>query len=240
MDELEISGKRYISAKRAGRENKYHPDYIGQLIRANKVVGQKVGRSWYVDEQSLTKYFSGEAAVAPKVVAAQVAVVQAVPQLIEPERPTVQPNPVQEYIPASMRVQPVQVQPATPAPEVKHEVYLEENPVPVSIAPQSRRGGLTYMSDESPLYPQVSKQAERSVEVVVEEATPMREQYIPRDVMATPKQKIGKGSVVVLATLGVLTFAVIAGASYLLNYTYSVEGENTSAATSFKSLRQNR
>ncbi len=56
MDELEISGKRYISSKRAGKEHNYHPDYIGQLIRANKIPGQKVGRSWYVDADALTTY----------------------------------------------------------------------------------------------------------------------------------------------------------------------------------------
>jgi len=60
MDELEISGKRYISTRRAGKENKYHSDYIGQLIRGGKVKGQKVGRSWYVDESSLATYLGKE------------------------------------------------------------------------------------------------------------------------------------------------------------------------------------
>lgn len=58
MDELEISGKRYISTRLAGKLHKYHPDYIGQLIRGKKIVGQKVGRSWYVDAESLAAYFS--------------------------------------------------------------------------------------------------------------------------------------------------------------------------------------
>jgi hypothetical protein len=65
MDELTIGGKRYISARRAAREHRYHSDYIGQLVRAGKVVGQKVGRSWYVEEDSLLKYFNGEAPQAP-------------------------------------------------------------------------------------------------------------------------------------------------------------------------------
>ena len=56
MDELEISGKRYISTKRAGKDHKYHADYIGQLIRGKKVDGQKVGRSWYVNADSLATY----------------------------------------------------------------------------------------------------------------------------------------------------------------------------------------
>ncbi len=41
MDELEISGKRYISTRLAAKEHKYHADYIGQLIRAKKILGQK-------------------------------------------------------------------------------------------------------------------------------------------------------------------------------------------------------
>jgi len=61
MDELEISGKRYISTRLAAKEHKYHADYIGQLIRGKKILGQKVGRSWYVEEKSLAEYFGKEA-----------------------------------------------------------------------------------------------------------------------------------------------------------------------------------
>ena len=61
MDELIISGKRYISTRRAGKEHHYHSDYIGQLIRAGKVAGQKVGRAWYVSEASLAAHLRREA-----------------------------------------------------------------------------------------------------------------------------------------------------------------------------------
>ncbi|HVZ76265.1 MAG TPA: hypothetical protein VG934_03310 [Candidatus Paceibacterota bacterium] len=61
MDELEISGKRYISTRFAAKLHKYHADYIGQLIRGKKVPGQKVGRAWYVDAKALDAYFKGEA-----------------------------------------------------------------------------------------------------------------------------------------------------------------------------------
>lgn len=57
-----ISGKRYISTRRAGKEYHYHSDYIGQLIRAGKVAGQKVGRAWYVSEASLAAHLREEAA----------------------------------------------------------------------------------------------------------------------------------------------------------------------------------
>ena len=56
MDSLEIDGKAYISARRAAKEHGYVADYIGQLIRAGKLVGKKVGRAWYVDVESLDAY----------------------------------------------------------------------------------------------------------------------------------------------------------------------------------------
>ncbi len=60
MDELQISGKRFISSRRIARDNGYTADYIGQLIRGGKVTGQKVGRAWYVDAVSFHKYLGQE------------------------------------------------------------------------------------------------------------------------------------------------------------------------------------
>ena len=56
MDDLEISGKLYISSRKAAKQNKYHVDYIGQLVRSGKIVGIKVGRAWYVEAESLARY----------------------------------------------------------------------------------------------------------------------------------------------------------------------------------------
>lgn len=56
MDELLLSGKKHISTRRAAKENGYASDYIGQLIRAGKLAGQKVGRAWYVEEASLLSF----------------------------------------------------------------------------------------------------------------------------------------------------------------------------------------
>ncbi len=56
MDSLLIEGKYYISARRASAEQGYTTDYIGQLIRAHKLVGKKVGRAWYVEVESLEVY----------------------------------------------------------------------------------------------------------------------------------------------------------------------------------------
>lgn len=59
MDELEIKGKKYISSRRAAELTGYAKDYIGQLARAGKVPGTRVGRSWYVDEESLLSIGKG-------------------------------------------------------------------------------------------------------------------------------------------------------------------------------------
>ena len=63
MDELQISGKRFISARRIAKENGYTSDYIGQLIRGGKIHGQKVGRAWYVDAVSFDAYLGGGAKI---------------------------------------------------------------------------------------------------------------------------------------------------------------------------------
>ena len=60
MDELQISGKRFISSRRIARDNGYTSDYIGQLIRGGKVTGQKVGRAWYVDAVSFNTFLGSE------------------------------------------------------------------------------------------------------------------------------------------------------------------------------------
>ncbi|MFA5877625.1 MAG: hypothetical protein WC880_04685 [Candidatus Paceibacterota bacterium] len=53
MDELVISGKKYISSKRASELTGYAKDYIGQLARGSKVPATRIGRAWYVDEAAL-------------------------------------------------------------------------------------------------------------------------------------------------------------------------------------------
>ncbi len=62
MDELQISGRRYISSRRLAKENGYTADYLGQLIRGGKISGQKVGRAWYVDAESFEAYLGKEGA----------------------------------------------------------------------------------------------------------------------------------------------------------------------------------
>ncbi|MHB1089445.1 MAG: hypothetical protein ACYC19_11880 [Acidimicrobiales bacterium] len=54
--DLYFNNIKFISAKQAGLISGYSPDYIGQLCRSNKLVCQRVGKSWYIKEDSLTDY----------------------------------------------------------------------------------------------------------------------------------------------------------------------------------------
>lgn len=118
MDELEISGKRYISTRRAAREHGYHSDYMGQLVRGKKVLGQKVGRSWYIEEGSLNAYL-GKATLAPEPVPV-------------PKAPAPAPVPVEQVV---VEAPAVAAAPA-PAPVAAAEPVHHAAPQPVYAAPQ--------------------------------------------------------------------------------------------------------
>src|SRR3989344_172633 len=51
-----FDGKEYISASRASKKIGYASDYIGQLCRAKKIPGRLIGRTWYVDLDSLVEH----------------------------------------------------------------------------------------------------------------------------------------------------------------------------------------
>ncbi len=171
MDELEISGKRYISSKRIAKENKYHPDYMGQLIRAGRVAGTKVGRAWYVEEQSFLDYLGKErgpqVVTEPALVAASNVVDAGAPQGDGPRteqipsKESVYPEsthvaevfvPAEVSVPAEVHV-PI-VEEKIFIPEIKKEEPKKEEP---KVAPIMRKPTLTYISDSSPLFPEISK-----------------------------------------------------------------------------------
>jgi hypothetical protein len=53
---IEIEGREFISAKRASEIARYSPDYIGQLCRAGSVNARMLGRSWYIELQSILEH----------------------------------------------------------------------------------------------------------------------------------------------------------------------------------------
>ena len=53
---LIFDGKKFISAKEAGKLTGYAPDYVGQLSRGKKIEARLVGRTWYVSEESILSH----------------------------------------------------------------------------------------------------------------------------------------------------------------------------------------
>lgn len=65
-DELTLSGKRFVSSKRASDETGYTQDYIGQLARGGSIEAQRVGGLWYVALDSLQGYREADSRSEPR------------------------------------------------------------------------------------------------------------------------------------------------------------------------------
>ncbi|MDE1925444.1 MAG: hypothetical protein KGH79_04715 [Patescibacteria group bacterium] len=213
MDELEISGKRYISSKRAGKEHKYHPDYIGQLVRAGKVEGQKVGRAWYVDADSLSFYLSKDLGPREPVLADPGELVQKAEEektnedtQIEPE-----PEPVSEPQPIAVHVQKEEMPEMNETTSIQEEIKI----IPIKVA-KPRIGGLTYLVDEEPLFPAIKKHAVPMTTTPMMARTPVtisKENSTRILLAAKPKTKKRVSLVrpgLMLLALGCSTFAIVA------------------------------
>src|SRR3989344_5385776 len=159
MDELQISGKRYISSRRVARENGYTQDYVGQLIRAGKVVGQKVGRAWYVDADSFSVYLglspSEQVAVSEPVVVAPVVVEDHLPPVSVVEEQNTEPVPEPEIkteeaqkIKITVTEPELELEKAEPEPELKKKA-----PAPLQTS------GLRYYADDEPMLPRLAQHA---------------------------------------------------------------------------------
>lgn len=148
MDELQISGKRYISSRRVAKENGYHTDYIGQLIRANKIKGQKVGRTWYVEADSFAAYLGQEPA-APQELAEQkssdllsgasssheASAGQTFAQQVPATHiPSVAPEPAPIIAEAPVSVTPPSPAPVTVAPGYIPSAPIATTPIAVAVA----------------------------------------------------------------------------------------------------------
>lgn len=56
MEKISVNGEEYVKASSIARELGYTSDYVGQLCRSGAVASTMVGRTWYVDEDSLRKH----------------------------------------------------------------------------------------------------------------------------------------------------------------------------------------
>jgi len=250
MDELEIAGQRYLSTRRAGKEHKYHSDYIGQLIRGGKVVGKKVGRSWYVEAASLSAYLSGEVSPPPAVVENPIVkVTPAAPREVVIEEvvsePTVQAvvlevveEKIMEAAPAPVAVEslPIKIskEPATFNPAPVRRVPLDDShKVQINAAKVGahKTGGLRYITDDAPVLPEVQT---KKISVVTSEAVPTYEpEYLPT--VEEVKNYRDALSLAALAVIGIITFSITAGASVAISsQTIIEEGQVAGAGFTLK------
>lgn len=55
-DGIFVAGKKYISANDAARLADVTRDYIGRLCRDGEIIGKRVGKPWFIEEESLQDY----------------------------------------------------------------------------------------------------------------------------------------------------------------------------------------
>lgn len=233
MDELMLSGKRFISSRRIARENGYTSDYIGQLIRGGKIVGQKVGRAWYVEEASFAAYLGSEAPQVPAPIeeaesATTKESVSEVEQEPEPvAAPVLKEAPVEETPVAVVEEapQPVEEKIVDHSEEPVHHVPLRISKKIESSAPA---GGLRYYADDAPALPPIVQQPRTPVDDDIE-TVPMRPPALAP--ARTHTRTLHIGAVGVLAAL-VLVAAAALSTAISLNLTV----EEGSTAATFYSL----
>jgi len=203
MDELQISGKRFISSRRIARDNNYTPDYIGQLIRGGKVVGQKVGRAWYVDAVSFDTFLGSEGTPAPLA------------DQKSSDLPSSGGTPAgqtfaQQEAPAFEPVK--KVEPVVIAQKKEETHYVPLHIIKKEEAPV----GLRYYHDTEPSLPEMRSSVKISARTKTFEA-PTRVRYA------------SKLPVVALAGAGVAVFIFCAVVSSAVSLNLSIEAGNTAS-----------
>ncbi len=245
MDELEIDGKKYLSSRRAAKEHKYHTDYIGQLIRAGKVAGKKVGRAWYVEEASLNAYLKSEKDSGVVVMAQPQAEVIAEPVVEEVTAEVeekfveeVKENPIEEeVVEEPMVIEQKSI--VEEKPEQKIHITLAERTIP------QRKNTLTYIEDTEPFIPELSGRHRANADftpvrrvATQVEAEPIEEESVAEEraieeVKARTPNKLFRTST--LLAIAIITLVVFAGVSTMLATSIKItEGQPASVVWTIK------
>lgn len=216
MDELEISGKRFISTRRAAKEYGYHADYISQLIRGKKLLGRKVGRSWYVEMESLTEYFGNEAQLhKPSEIVAK-AVVEEIKDVQEEKKKEIVEEPTEEKIePVSIAQEEEKIETEEPARDSIHIPIRRPSFEPVV---EKRQTTLRYVSDDAPTLPRaysslysgtaVMPQTQEEVQEVVQE------RFIPRE---NKEKRFGTPQLIGISLVGGVVLVLVMFTSIMVN-----------------------
>ena len=227
MDELQISGKRFISSRRLAREYGYTADYLGQLIRGGKITGQKVGRAWYVDAASFEQYLGeeGPSVVAPvieKEVFVEPAAVEVVEQDKEEKKEAVviSVEKEEEKIPAAAAIE------EEPIHHVPLHIIKKEEPIEAEEERVS--GGLRYVVDDAPSLPEIRFNEKESRIAKIAQ----REQEVTPAFEPARATKSSRGSTLMLLGAGAAVFVFCAVVSSALSLNLSIEAGNA-ASTSY-------
>lgn len=224
-----ISGRRYVSSARAAKEHGYHSDYIGQLIRGGKVRGQKVGRAWYVDAESLAVYLGKEISEAVAERAAE----EKKEEITAKEEISLEPQP---EVVSHLEV------PAGPV--VEEKIEEEEYRIPISKIVESRRefvselevspvmqqknSGLRYISDDESLLPEIRKN--KSISRELDDVTPIiTEDPAEIQIEESSRRQSYVKQGFALAGLGTLVLVVVTAASSLFVFNFSVGSTQTAS-----------
>ena len=211
MDELQISGKRFISSRQLAREHGYTADYLGQLIRGGKVSGQKVGRAWYVDAVSFDAYLGEEGPVQQVQPEQQVQIEREVVPEIKEEKVAEEPAPT----PVVVEEQKIKEEEKKEVEEVQH--------IPLRIVEVEAPAGLRYYADSEPSLPEI--RSNRSESRIARSAVKKEE-----IATATHTYKPSKLGMVAFggAALAVFVFSAVLSSALSLNI--SIEAGNTASA----------
>ena len=200
MDELQISGKRFISSRRIARDNGYTADYIGQLIRGGKVTGQKVGRAWYVDAISFDTYLGQEGQVQPE-------------QQVQQDLPPHSEEKKEEAVAAEALVYQVPL-------HIKKEKPIEEKVI--------TSGGLRYFADDGAGLPEISNETRvfTAAEKNIVPLAPLRRETFA----SAQNKKHSRIKIFTLAGAGLAVFIFCAVVSSAVSLNLSIEAGNTASA----------
>lgn len=239
MDELQISGKRFISSRRLAREYGYTADYLGQLIRGGKVTGQKVGRAWYVDAASFEHYLGNEVPAAPTLLIEKESVVEpAVEPVQEPaaESQRVTPEKEPEVVEMVEQDKEEKEEEKVPAEAVAEEepahhvpLHIIKKEEPIEAEEKSVSGGLRYVADDAPNLPEIrfDKKESRVARPTQEEEGVISPAFVP-----ARSAKVSRAPVLALVGAGAAVFVFCAVVSSALSLNLSIEAGN-SASTSY-------
>lgn len=223
MDELEISGKRYLSSRRVAKENKYHSDYIGQLIRAGKLVGKKVGRAWYVEADSLSHFLNHTEAPKQAHSAHSEAAVDVSEQKIQES--TEKQTFVGEVIEP---VHDIQDTAAVATGVEEHHVPVRTEKVwPTepyrAMSEIVQKKSLTYIPDNAPLFPEIHRN-NNTYETHLPTVQTMYTKVLPeREVAAKRTRGRNWGTAAVAAVAVLVVIGIAVGASILVSANLTVE-----------------